>query len=208
MKVVNKANIKMQPTKYLLSYTTGAALIVQTKAVVALYIQYEDWTVVRSHVLEENTFQVRTMSTLKKLYGEIARRLNALSNEELQYLVNGSDQESRALIWLAICRRYRFIRDYTIEVIGTQYAASRFLLTKEDYDAFFNGKAAWHQNLDNASTKTKHKAKQVLFKMLRECALINEQNEILKQNLSQQLVKMIEHTDHSDLLVFPGLDVC
>lgn len=196
----------MSVSKYSLSYTTGAALIPESIAVATLHVELEDWSTIRMRVLKENCFQARTLSTLRKLYGEVARRLKHLTPAQLRLLSSGTDDQAKALIWVAICSQYAFIRDFTIEVMAAQYSSSRFLLTHEDYDAFFNAKAEWHNNLDLASKLTKSKARQVLFKMLKECGLINEENEILKQHLSKSLAQLIAKENSVDLRVFPGLD--
>ncbi len=196
----------MSVSKYSLSYTTGAALIPESIAVATLQVELEDWSVTQMRVLEENCFQARTLSTLRKLYGEVARRLKHLTPAQLQLLSVGTDDQAKALLWVAICSQYAFIRDFTIEVMAVQYSSSRFLLTHDDYDAFFNAKAEWHNNLDRSSKSTKSKARQVLFKMLKECGLINEGNEILKQRLSKSLAQLIANDNSVDLRVFPGLD--
>jgi len=196
----------MSAHKYSLSYTTGAALLRESVIVAGLYVEFEDWSAVRTRVIEGNSFQSRTMSTLKKLYGEISRRLRHLSTDEIRLLVKASDDEIKAIIWLAICRQYLFIKEFTTEVISSQYASSRFLLTHDDYDAFFNAKAEWDNNLDSASKSTKSKARQVLFKMLKECGLINEECEILKQHLNGLLTQLIVNENVDDLSVFPGVN--
>ena len=193
-------------SKYSLSYTTGAALMTESVVVAGLYAELGSWPSVRARVLEENSFQARTLSTSRKLYGEVSRRLKHLSTSQLELLSSGGDDQVKALVWLAICCQYVFIRDFTIEVITTQYSSSRFLLTHDDYDAFFNAKAEWHNNLDEASKLTKSKARQVLFKMLKECGLINEESEILKQHLDESLVQLIMNTNSDSLRMFPGLD--
>jgi len=196
----------MTAHKYSLSYTTGAALLLESVIVAGFYVEFEDWPAVRTRVIEGNSFQSRTMSSLKKLYGEISRRLRHLSTDEIRLLVKANDEEVKAIVWLAICRQYLFIKEFTTEVISSQYASSRFLLTHDDYDAFFNAKAEWHNNLDSASKSTKSKARQVLFKMLKECGLINEGNEILKQHLNSSLTQLIANENVHDLSVFPGVN--
>lgn len=196
----------MNVSKYSLSYTTGAALIPESITVAALHVELRNWPTIRMRVLEDNCFQARTLSTLKKLYGEVARRLKHLTPVQLKLLSSGTDSQAKALVWVAICSQYAFIREFTIEVMAAQYSSSRFLLTHDDYDAFFNAKAEWHNNLDKASRLTKSKARQVLFKMLKECGLINDENEILKQQLNQSLAQLIANGDSVDLRVFPGHD--
>lgn len=191
--------------KYTLSFTTGAALIHESVLVASLYAELQGWPEVRSRVMAENSFQSRTESTLKKLYGEVSRRLKHLTDDQLNLLATGTEAQKKALVWLAICRQYQFIYNFTIEVIVPQYDSARFLLTHEDYDAFFNAKAEWHDNLDSASKQTKSKARQVVFKMLRECGFVGDGNELIHQTLDGKLCQEIGKTS-DDLRLFPGND--
>ena len=192
-------------SKYSLSFTTGAALIRESIVIAGLYVELRDWSAVRCKVLLENAFQSRTESTLKKLYGEVSRRLKLLTDDQLRLLATGSESQAKALVWLAICRQYKFIHDFTIEVVVPHYEAARFLLTHEDYDAFFNAKAEWHDNLDCASRQTKSKARQVFFKMLKECGLVDDGNGLQHQKLDEQLTKMIKTSSPDELRLYPGI---
>ena len=192
-------------SKYSLSFTTGAALIRESIVVAELYVELLDWSAVRCKVLSENTFQARTESTLKKLYGEVSKRMRLLTDEQLRLLATGSESQAKALVWLAICRHYKFIYDFTIEVIVSHYETARFLLTHHDFDVFFNAKAEWHDNLDSASRQTKTKARQVFFKMLKECGLVGDVNELQPQKLDEQLTKMIKASSPDELRLYPGI---
>jgi hypothetical protein len=194
----------MSSYKYSLSFTTGAALLSETLIVAKLYLELDNWEKVKEKVLTENSLQARTSSTLRKLYGEVSRRLKHMSDEEIQYMVNADHREQELLIWLAICRHYLFIRDFAVEVMSNHYASSRFVLTHDDYNAFFNAKAEWHENLDRASKLTKSKARQVLFKMLRECGLLNGNDEIVGQNISLEMLTLLKHDNADCLRIFPG----
>jgi hypothetical protein len=196
----------MANDKYSLSFTTGAALIQDSLDIAKLYLKEGDWTKVRETVLRDNTLQARTQSTLKKIYGEISRRLVHLSDEEVQLLADGDETQKRQWVWLAICRQYQFIYDFAVEVLVNNYNRSQYPLSHDDYDAFYHQKAEWHSNLDKASSATQSKARQVLFKMLRECGLINEQDEIVVQRLSPQLLYLLKEKQSADLGIFPGVD--
>lgn len=196
----------MTKSKYSLSYTTGAALIREAIDVACLKSDLESWPDVKKHVLENNTFQSRTASTLSKLYGEVSRRLKHLSDDELSLLANGTESEQKQLIWLAICRRYSLIKDFSVEVLAHQYQAARYEVGHNDYDAFFNAKAEWHNNLDGASIQTKSKARQVLFKMLRECGLVNEHDEIVSQQVGPAVLALLNNNNMEDLNIFPGAE--
>ncbi|MBL4623577.1 MAG: DUF1819 family protein, partial [Flavobacteriales bacterium] len=79
-----------------------------------------------------------------------------------------------------------------------------FQLYTEDYVAFLNAKAEWHSNLDNITQQSRYKAQQIMFKMLAECGLVNKDKELLHQNLSPQLIELIQLTNVDDLRIFPG----
>jgi hypothetical protein len=194
----------MSDLKYSLSFTTGAALISESIDVAVLKSKGNNWNEVKAYVLDNNTFQSRTMSTLIKLYGEISRRLKNLSDKEIALLATGDDEEQKQIIWLAICRHYTFIHDFTMEVIFEHFDRGRYQLMQDDYDAFFNTKAEWHSNLDSISSQTKSKARQVVFKMLRECGLLNDHKEIVPQNLSNRLKDLIQHKEIAQIRLFPG----
>lgn len=196
----------MSLPNYSLSFTTGAALIHESVIVAKLYAELRGWTAVQSRVLKENCFQARTESSLKKLYGEVSRRLKHLTDVQLNMLATGADSQVKALTWLAICRHYTFVRDFTLEVIVPHYGSSRFLLSHEDYDAFFNAKAEWHENLDSASRQTKSKARQVLFRIIKECGLVSNDNEIQHQYLEDSLKQIISDNSFDDLRLFPGMN--
>ena len=196
----------MTPARYTLSYTTGAALVPETQLVADLYNKEANWDRVRSEVMASNLFQARTESTLKKLYREISSRLQTLTDEELGSFTDVIEREQKQLVWLAICRRHQLIGDFAIEVLSNNYNKSQYRLSHDDYDAFYHQKAEWHSNLDTASSSTQGKARQVLFKMLRECGLINEQNEIVIQRLSPQLLYLLKEKQSTDLGIFPGVD--
>lgn len=190
--------------EYSFGFTTGAALLQESLIIARLQYEINDWAQVREDVLNKNLLQARTESTLKKIYGEVYRRLKHLSADESALLVAGSDQDQAQIIWLTICRQYKFIADFACDVIGEHYHRGRYQLLQEDYDAFFNAKAEWHSNLDSISNLTKSKARQVVFKMCRECGIINAQDEIVVQVLSDQLADLLRKNDAAALRIFPG----
>jgi len=194
----------MSRDNYTISFTTGAALMADTVAVAKLYVNLRDWNKVRTFVIEENTIQARTVSTLKKLYREISSRLKKLSDEELTFLVKGEERDREHIVWFAICQRYPLIKAFAIEVLNEQFEKAQYLLSFDDYDSFYNRNAEWHSNLDKASLSTRSKSRQVVFKMIRECGLVNESGEILPQSLNDKLQKLIRNRGDVDINIFPG----
>jgi hypothetical protein len=167
------------------------------------YNKFKDWTLVRDEVLGNNLLQARTESTLKTIYGEVSKRLKNLTDDELA-LMTESDTDVKHLVWLAICRQYLFTYQFSMEVLSEYFDKSRFQLFTEDYIAFLNAKAEWHSNLDNITPQSRYKAQQTMFKMLIECGLVNKDKEIIHQQLSPKLRKLIQQKNADDLGLFPG----
>lgn len=193
----------MSNDRYSMSFTTGSLFHRESVELAALYLDFGDWNSVRDKVVAENLLQTRTLNTLKRVCREVISRLRTLSLGELQFLVEGSHQEQAYLLWLAVCRRYRFIADFAVEVLRERYITLKNDLAHEDFDAFFNRKSEWHLELDEITPATRGKLRQVLFKMLREADLLTANNMIHAAMLSPRLLELIHQGSHRDVLRFP-----
>jgi hypothetical protein len=189
--------------RYGMSFTTGSLFHRESVELAALYLDLGDWNAVRDKVIAENILQTRTLNTLKRVCREVISRLRTLSPSELGFLVEGSHQEQAYLLWLAVCRRYRLIADFAVEVLRERYITLKSDLTHEDFDAFFNRKSEWHLELDEITSATRGKLRQVLFRMLREADLLATHHIIHAAMLSPRLLELFQQGTHRDVLYFP-----
>ena len=196
----------MNNGRYSLSFTTGSLFYLESVRLAALYLELGSWVSVRDKVISENLLQSRTMSTLRRVYREISSRLKTLSLGELELLVDGSRQEQTHLLWLAMCRRYRFIADFAVEVLRDRYISFKTDLSHEDFDAFLNRKSVWHSELDEIRPVTRSKMRQVLFRVLREAGLLTTSNMINSAILSRRLLDAIPRGSREDVLYFPAFE--
>lgn len=193
----------MGTDRYSMSFTTGSLFHRESVKLAALYLDLGDWDSVRHKVITDNLLQTRTLNTLKRVCREIISRLKTLSLSELKFLLETSHQEQAYLLWLAVCRRYRFIADFAIEVLRERYITLKTDLNYEDFDSFFNQKSEWHSELDEIRPATRSKLRQVLFKILREADLLSANNIISAAMISQQLIDLISHYNRREILYFP-----
>jgi len=193
----------MTDDKYCMSFTTGGLFHHESLKLAALYLDLGDWDSVRGKVIAENLMQTRTLSTLKRVCREVVSRLRTLTQGELEFLVEGSRQEQACLLWLAVCRRYRFIADFAVEVLRERLITLKTDLNHEDFDSFFNRKSEWHLELDKISQATRSKLRQVLFKILREAYLLTTNNIINAPLLSPRLLDLIHQGSGREVLYFP-----
>lgn len=186
-----------------MSFIGGGLLRYESVQLAALYFDLGDWDVVRNKVMTENLLQARTLSTLKRICGEIISRLKVLNSGEIELLVEGSAQDQAYILWLAVCRKYRFIADFAVEVLQERYITLKIDLTHEDFNSFFNRKSEWHSELDAIAPSTCYKLRQILFKLLREADLLTAKNMINVALLSPRLLKLLQQGNHSEILYFP-----
>ncbi|GAB6061191.1 DUF1819 family protein [Desulfonatronum parangueonense] len=191
---------------YKLSFTAAPLLLQESVKLAELFLEFKEWEVVRDHVLSKNLLQARTQSSLKRICQEIIPRLENLNQEELELLVQGSSQEQAQLLWVAVCRRYRFIAEFAVEVLRERYLTLKGDVQLVDYDSFFNQKSEWHPELENLSASTRNKLRQVLFRIMREADLLTKNNTINAVMLSPRVMDILIQDNPRDLTFFPMPD--
>ena len=185
-----------------MSFTAGALLQPESVTIAKLYLELGDWDLVKDKVIAENLLQSRALSTLKRLSHEIIARLSTLNTEELTLLIDSEYQEQAYMLWIAICRYYRFIADFATEVLRERFITFKPDLQHSDFDTFLNRKCDWHSELDNLSISTRKKLRQVLFKMLRDANFLDSKNNIQATMLSTRLIETIKRNDSRDIKYF------
>lgn len=194
----------MPSAKYNMSFTACPLLWQDSVKIASLYLEMGDWNLVKTFSQQHNVLQARTASALNRITREICFRLATFSKEEIGFFVEADPREQKALLWVALCRRHQFIREFSVEVLRERWISFRHELHYEDYDAFFNAKAEWDDGLDKISETTRKKLRQVLFLMLREVDLLNNINVIQPAILSPQIIALLKQTNSQDLLIFPA----
>jgi len=185
-----------------MSFTAGALLHQESLTVADLFEELGDWGRVRERVRDDNLLRMRTPSASKRIFKEVTGRLRQLTPAQLALLRTGNRQEQNHLLWLAICKRYRFIYDFAVEVVREKFLRLDFL-SYDAYDVFFNDKAEWHPEVEGVAESTRKKLRQVVFKMMREANLLTQDNQIVPAMPTPREIKVIVADSPSYLLAFP-----
>ena len=193
----------MNSVRYKMSFSTGGLFYHESVKLAALYLKLGDWLLVRETTLNNNLMQTRTLSSSKRICREVISRLKPLSHAELELLIEGNHQEQAYLLWLAVCRQYKFIADFAIEVLHERYITLKSDLNPEDFITFFNRKSEWNSELDDIRPTTLDRLRQVLFKMLREADLLATNGAIIPAMPSPRLLALISRGKPEDVLYFP-----
>jgi hypothetical protein len=151
--------------------------------------------------------QVRTATASLRISKEVISRLEMLRQEEVEFLIECSHADRAHLLWVAVCRRYEFVKEFAQEVLRENYVLMRSQVTLPNFDAFLNSKALWHEELDQLAKSTQSKLRQNLFRMMREAGFINDHYSILQALPSPALVQLLAQHGADELTVFPVSDL-
>lgn len=190
---------------YRMSFSTGGLFLNESVEFASLHRDGEAWEDTQARAVEDGTTQLPKDASNTRSIREIKNRVSTLTTEELGFLVHEADRaDQKALLWLACCRAYRFVREFAVDVLQDRYLSYQLDLPLEAFDIFFDAKAEWHDELAELSTSTRLKLRQILFRMMREADILSEQKEIQTYLLSSKLIAMIQSNTPEELNYFPG----
>lgn len=183
---------------------TGAGTYKQEMILLArTYLDTGIWDAVKASVLDDNLLQLNTDSNRKRIGSELIKRLKTLSPEDLEFLVNATGDDLSAIVWVAFCRTYPFVREFSGELIAERYAKMKPDVTKEVYQAFVEDKMFEHPELAKLTDASREKVKIRVFGMARDCGLLDREGTIMPIYPSPSFVSLIKSSDPEDLSLFP-----
>ncbi len=178
---------------YIFSYTAATLMLHETDEVMKRYLEYKDWDKVKDLVIEENIMQKQSVSSRKRVFAEIKRRIESLTSNQLEFINEANSSDIRNLIFLSILKTYRFIFEFMAEVISKKVLMFDYKILNSDYETFFESKKYAVEQLENITEATQYKLKQVLFRILEEAMVIDntKSKNILKPHLSGEVIELI-----------------
>lgn len=193
----------MQEKKYTLSFTAAPLLANETVKLAECYILTRDWEKVKHIAVRDNIIQAGRLATLKRIVAELVIRLRTLAEHEIDFLVRAEYPDREYVLWIAVCRCYTFIADFATEVVYQQFVAGKGSVTYDDYASFFNQKSQWHPELEALTDSTRGKLRQVLFKILRECGIIDKSKQIIPILPARAFLDIIGTGNEREMMFFP-----
>ena len=187
-----------------MSFTSGTLLYRESILIASLFAELGEWTAARDRLVAENLLQMRTPNASKRIVSEVISRLRLLTPAQIDLLLAGVQQEQRFLLWLAVCKRYAFIRDFAVDVLHAKYNALDHDISHADYDVFYNNKAEWHPEVDSVAPSTRGKGRSVVFRMMREAQLLTDDGQIMPAILSPRLGQVVRDDDPALLTIYPA----
>ena len=191
--------------KYKMSFSTGGLLVNESVEVAKLHEPGENWTDTLERALSARTMSLPKHASNRRRLREIANRLETLSEDELDFLIYSDRQDQVAILWVAVCRAYRFIREFQSEVIRERFLSGKADLPLETFDRFFEEMAEWHEEISKISEATRLSLRKVLFRMLRESDIITRNHQIQPPLLSIKFTDYLASHNKEEVGFFPGI---
>lgn len=179
--------------KYVLSFTGASALIAETYTIAHEYKRLGNWDEAKESASNQNLLNKVKRATFTREFREIKKRIDLLTDDQFDLLLNGSPDEMKAMVFVSLLKSYSFLFDFVAEVIRTKYFLFDNLMMDSDYIRFFNAKSLTHEELEELSELSAKKIKQVVFTILMQIGLLTQRTNglILKPYLSDQSLKVI-----------------
>ena len=191
--------------KYKMSFSTGGLLVNESVEVAKLHEPGGNWTETLKRALSARTMSLPKHASNRRRLREITNRLETLSRGELDFLIYSDRQDQVAILWVAVCRTYRFIREFQSEVIRERFLSGKADLPLETFDRFFEEMAEWHKEISKISEATRLSLRQILFRMLREADIITGTHQIQSPLLSIKFTDYLASHNREGVGFFPGI---
>ena len=194
-------------TKYRLSFGTGNAYINESNLILKKYLENKDWKETEKYSIENNILNTNKLGSAKRIFREISLRLKSLSNEEQEFFIRSNYVDQSILIWISICRTYRFIGDFSSMIILEKFNSYQLELDYDDFNYFYEKQKVFHEELNLLKDSTRKKLRQVIFRIMKDLNMISKAKEITPLLPSTDL-KEVSNSTRKDLKLFlPGLTI-
>lgn len=196
-------------TKYILSFNAASLRLNETVKVAKAAM---DNNTGFDEVRESGAVfsSIKSKSSIRQFH-EIRKRIEQLTPNQRNILVSNDLIAQKQIAYLAICKRYDFIRDFVIEVIRDKALVYDFKINESDFNSFVTNKVQIHPELEKFSESTIAKAKQVVFLILEQSGIINNIKEkmIQPQILQPDVIKVIVEDNPAWMKIFmmPDKDI-
>lgn len=191
---------------YKMSFAVGGLALTESIEVARLRLSAPNWDDTIVLAMADGVTSLPKAASRRRTLREIINRLSELDLEELAFFVDEADRtEQQALLWLASCRAYRFMREFAVEVLQERFLSYQLDLPLESFDILLEAKAEWNEGLANISRSTQLKLRQVMFRMMREASVISDDQQIQRGYVTTRLKSMITARNPAELAYFPGL---
>lgn len=152
-------------------------------------------------LIENNLFQMRSESGIRKRFQMVYRRTETLNPSLVDYYLNGSRLDQKAIVLYSFLKVYRYAYEFFQEVIVLNYQYNKPGFQYVDLAYFLERKELQSAKIFNWHPDTKNRIGGILLRFFKEAALVEvleDQYKVTPLYLSQNLKQYAE--EHDELL--------
>lgn len=167
----------MKEKTYRLSLTGVQFALNETLLIANEFSKNNDWDETQKSVVENYLLGSNNRNSNVRKFREIKLRLQNLTQEELNLLIQGSTEDQKAMTYLAICKSYPILQQYVVEIIRQKILRFDYMLFDSDYSLYYQDKAEIYEKLQTLKESTQNKIKRVVHKILFDVNILVEGKE-------------------------------
>lgn len=167
----------MKEKTYRLSLTGVQFALNETLLIANEFFKHKNWDKSKKEVIENYLLGSDNRRSNVRKFREIKIRLQNLTQQELNILIEGTTEDQKAMAYLAICKTYPILHQYVVEVIRQKILRFDYMLFKSDYSLYYQDKAEVYEKLQTLKESTQIKIKRVIHKILFDANILVEGNE-------------------------------
>jgi hypothetical protein len=189
--------MKPADKRYSFSFISGALYVPESLVLGRILATGAAWDEAVGLALRDNLLRQRKEASSVRLLREIRYRLEQLDRPALDFLCHARSPDQRHLLYIAVCKRYRFIREFTLEVLRPKALSLDLQLYPADLARFIDRKGSESPEVDRLTDKSIAKIRQVILRMLAEASLLDSTaNQRLTPRLpSKALARLVAKGD-------------
>lgn len=153
---------------------------------------------IKSKVLEENIFLLRSESAINKRFQMVYRRAKTLYPTLVEYYLKGSKYDQKALLLYSFLKSYRYAYETFYELIVYRYQHKSGTLRVSDMSFYMEEKEQQSDKIANWHVATKKKINSTLLLFYRESGmieLVRDEYKVSPLHVNQALKQFAEEHD-------------
>jgi hypothetical protein len=153
---------------------------------------------IREKVIDENHFQYKKVTTIKRSFSYLMKRVNSLDETLLQMVVQEPTNVGKVINFYSILKIDVLFFEFMEEVIEKILQQGTGVLEKKEINVFFTSKAEQSEFLRNLAESTERRLKSAYLKVLMEVGIMKDLKTrevsrlVIDDQLKQYLIRIGE----------------
>ncbi|MEL4029721.1 DUF1819 family protein [Caldifermentibacillus hisashii] len=158
---------------------------------------------VLNNIIENNSFQMRSESGIRKRFQMVYRRSETLNNDLTHLYLNGSRYDQKALLLYSYLKCYRIPYEFYFEVIQFNYRNDKPSIQTVDIDYFLERKETESEIVANWRPETKKRLRSSILLFFRESGLLEKKDSVTYEiSPIHMSVSLKEYAKEHDTLLY------